>query len=126
MKADIKALFAKIAAKLNLIGTYYEASWKASSSSTFGTVLTNSIALPAGTYVITLSAPVINVAFSYAISGISSRYFRDYASSSMAGSTFTIVQKFTSSTTIKATAAASASVSFTYTERGGLSAVRIA
>lgn len=116
---NFKRLLTKVLTYLNAIGTVYTAAWIATESHANSTPLTEYVVIPPGTYVIALTAP--NMSGSMAISGIG------ITGTLVAnGSTLTSIIKISSTGYFRALSAQSASVTFSYIERGFLRAVRIA
>lgn len=103
------------------IGTFYSASWSATSTSASNARLTNSLTLPAGVYVVTLNLPNTSTNVYAELYPISNHYGQAPALGSL-----TWVVQLASQTTVYARTAMSTSCSYTYTERGRLTAVRIA
>ena len=110
------------------IGTFYFASWTASSSAANNVVLTGNITLPAGTYVVCMMVPVISTTnYALALRDTSSTTVNDNCIHVGIGqSSKTVVVKLTSQRTVRLMSAQSSSCTFTYKERGGLIAMRIA
>lgn len=105
------------------VGDYYEAAWTATSSSAMNTQLTGSITLPAGTYIVSASFPVLSSVPFYAYLRGVVKYF------GMAGyhvHSASWVVKLTETRTISLISGQSDPCTFTYRERGGLYAVRLA
>lgn len=99
-------------------GGIYKASWTASSSSANGTQLTENLIIPAGTYVINCISPVASVDFSLAIAG-------RYKEMNKSGDSFTIIYSCDGEVTFHVSSAQSAAVTFSYTDRGSLTAIQI-
>ena len=99
-------------------GGIYKASWTASSSSANGTQLTADLIIPAGTYVINCISPVASVDFSLAIAG-------RYKEMNKSGDSFTIIYSCDEEVTFHVSSAQSAAVTFSYTDRGSLTAIQI-
>lgn len=109
---------------VDLIGTVYTATWKASSSSANATQLTNKLTLPAGTYIIIAKMPYISVAPFTVDLNINSGADRDV--NLYLGQMGTWVKEFSQTTDVWLISHTGGSCNFTYTERGGISAVRVA
>ena len=99
-------------------GGIYKASWTASSSSANSTPLTEDLIIPAGTYVINCISPVASVDFSLAIAG-------RYKEMNKSGDSFTIIYSCDEEVTFHVSSAQSAAVTFSYTDRGSLTAIQI-
>lgn len=99
-------------------GSIYRASWAASSSSANNTPLTGDITIPAGTYVINCISPVASANVSIAIAG-------QYKEMIKSGDSFTVIYSCDDTVTLHVSSAQSASVTFSYTERGSLTAIQI-
>ena len=111
------------------VGDYYSAAWTADSSSANGTRLTNTITLPAGTYLICMMVPVINTeTFAMAVTIPSSGAYltNQCIHVGIGQSSKAVVVKLTESKTIAIAAAQSFACTFSYKERGGLIVVRLA
>lgn len=116
---NLKKWITNVNNKLHAIGTVYTASWTATSSSAANTQLTGSISLPAGTYIVVLVSPVLSAQCAIGFAGITAVFGQN-------GDSKTSILTVTTTTTVLARSGQSASVNFTYTERGFLKAVRIA
>ena len=99
-------------------GSIYRASWTASSSSANNTPLTGDITIPAGTYVVTCISPIASANVSIAIAG-------QYKEMIKNGDSFTIIYSCNDTVTFHVSSAQSTSVTFSYTERGSLTAIQI-
>ena len=119
---NLKKLLTKLCAKVGAIGTVYSAPWVATESSAYATPLTEYITLPPGTYILILTAP--NISGSMAISGIGAT--GTFGTLVADGSTLTSIVQISSTGHYRALSAQSASVTFSYIERGFLRAIRIA
>lgn len=116
---NLKKLLTKLCKKVGVIGTIYSAPWLATESHAHSTPLTDYLVLPPGTYVITITAP--NMTGSMAISGIGAT-----GTLAMSGATLTSLVKISDIGYFRALSAQSASVTFSYIDRGYLRAIRIA
>lgn len=121
---DVKKLISKISQRLNAIGTTYTASWTATSTSGGSARVTNSITLPAGTYIVSLRMPIASqsTALYFGLSINSIKYGATYANQGIASFIVTLTQE----AAIYGVAGMSNSTNYSYIERGYLSAVRIA
>lgn len=100
----------------------WQAEWIASSTSANGTSLTNSITVPAGTYIIVGQAPSASATTVCTLSGITpAKYF---AIGDLG--TFERICTLNSETTIKITSSQSASVTYSNLTRGGLTITKLA
>lgn len=106
---------------------YYSGAWAATSSAATNVQLTEILTLPAGTYLIVVNSPYVNTANLTVALSINNTTnvnttvtFRSGAYTQSAN----IVQ-LTAQSTVKAISQSSTSVSLTYTERGGIKAVRL-
>lgn len=106
------------------IGTTYKAAWTATSSSAIRTKVTDSLALPAGVYIITIKTPVMNN--NDVPLGLNISSGQDDISCFRSQDMRTFVKTLTTTTTIYVDTAFSTSTTYTYTERGYLKATRIA
>lgn len=124
---NIKALLMKITQWIQGDERYYSGAWAAESSAATGTQLTEILTLPKGTYLIVVNSPYVNTANLTVALSINNTTnanttvtFRTGAYTQSAN----IVQ-LTAQSTVKAISQSSASVSLTYTERGGIKAIRL-
>lgn len=122
MKGLIDQILNYTADKLPVIGKLYQWSWTASSAAGTGTALTGAGTLPAGTYIIIVQAPVISGNTTMRISGVSDKYI----SATHNHETGVLVAQFDADTSVQLQLAQSGSVTFTYRERGGMKAIRVA
>lgn len=107
------------------VGAYYEAAWTASSSAANLARLTNSITLPAGVYVIMAHLPQCSSTPFYAgLMGAPDGRNGTGALPNQGVATWVV--RLTSASNVYLAAGQSAACAFSYTERGGLQAVRIA
>lgn len=110
---------------IKAIGTLYEADWIGTSST--ATALTNSLTLPAGTYIIVVNIPVMATegsgTLAIKLNGVvdTGGYKKMYSYDSK-----TIIRKLTAQTTVQVVSGASTSVGISYIERGSLKAIKIA
>lgn len=105
-------------------GEYYEAEWTAQAASASLTQLTGALTLPAGVYVIDLMVPVVSVLSgtpTFGLRGVTNHWQQGVA----AQGTLTWVVRLTSATQVYGCTGSGASMEFSYTERGGLRAVRV-
>ena len=114
---NLKKLLTKILTRIKAIGTVYTAAWTAASNSASSTVLTGSINLPAGTYLLVVIAPTMSSELVTILTG-------HYLHLSSLGSAVTVFT--TSGATATLRSAQSSSVTFSNIERGSLTAIRIA
>lgn len=108
--------------------TYYAASWTATSSNAVGVRVTNYLDLPAGVYVIMGKAPVISGSSpGFSIRSVERGEF-DMTTINAIGSQqgFTTLLKLDNAQKIYLATAGSPSVTYSYLERGGIKAVRVA
>lgn len=111
------------------VGVLYKAAWTCSEASGISQRYTDSLVLPPGTYIISVIAPYTSdftarvcISFSAKLAIGSGATFIDAAYGA-----FTTVATFTSETTLYVLSAASSNAaSWSYLDRGGLAAVRIA
>lgn len=110
------------------VGDYYYAAWTANSSSANNAALTGNITLPAGTYVVCMMLPVIsNSTYFVGLNDTSHNPIANYCFHGGIGqSSKTVIVKLSASKTMRIESGQSAACSFSYLERGGLTAVRIA
>ena len=112
-----------------IVGTdrYYAASWTATSSSATGTVLTDTITLPKGTYLIAVGTPYVQGAAGLA--GLRIGTSTDTTTLvSMPVNAYTkasYIIQLTSQQSVYLLTQSSASLTFTNTDRGSLKAVRL-
>ena len=112
-----------------IVGTdrYYAASWTATSSSATGTVLTGTITLPKGTYLIAVGTPYVQGATGLA--GLRVGSTTDSSTLvSMPVNTYTkasYIIQLTSQQSVYLLTQSSASLTFTAPDRGSLKAVRL-
>lgn len=112
-----------------IVGTdrYYAASWTATSSSATGTVLTDTITLPKGTYLIAVGTPYVQGATGLA--GLRVGSTTDSSTLvSMPVNAYTkasYIIQLTSQQSVYLLTQSSASLTFTAPERGSLKAVRL-
>lgn len=115
-------VLSNVADALSVIGTVYTFAWNKSSAGGTGTAITGEATLPAGTYIIVVQAPVISATTTMQIQGISGKYFTAQHNHETA----VWVGTFNSATAIQLQMAQSGTVTFSYTDRGGMKAIRIA
>ena len=112
-----------------IVGTdrYYAASWTATSSSATGTVLTGTISLPKGTYLIAAGTPYVQGATG--LMGLRVGTATDNTTLvSMPVNAYTkasYIIQLTSQQSVYLLTQSSASLTFTNTDRGSLKAVRL-
>lgn len=114
---DLKGVLNKVLPTAKY-GAIYSASWSAASSAANNTALTNSVTIPAGTYVLICYSPIASVDFSIGVAG-------HYKEMNKNGDSFALIYSCNETVTFYAQSAQSASVTFSYTERGGLYAIQI-
>ena len=114
---DLKAILNEVI-RAPRQGAIYSASWKATSSSANNTQLTNDITIPAGTYILILLGPIGSVDYSVGLAG-------KYKQMIKSGDAFVIPYTCNQTVSFHASSAQSAAVTFSYTERGSLTAVQI-
>lgn len=109
--------------------TYYAASWTATSSNAVGVRVTDYLDLPAGVYVLMGKAPVISGGSSpgFHIRSVESGEF-DKTTINLIGSQqgFTTLLKLDTNQRLYLASSGSPSVTYSYLERGGFKAVRVA
>lgn len=114
-----KALI-ELCKKISIIGTVYTAAWTATSSSANATPLTNAMTIPSGTYILlVITPPASTESFGISLAGKYSKVF------GTGGGSFATTLT-TTGTSITVRSAQSAEVTFSYIERGSLTAIRIA
>lgn len=101
-------------------GEVYTAAWIASASSSINYHLTDSISLPAGVYVVTITVPLASGAMLMSLSSGAPPY---YTLDSLQEATQILV--LPSAQSIYLQSSGSTSITYSYLERGGLKAVRI-
>ena len=116
---NLKKLLTKVLERLNVVGTVYQASWTATSSSGLNTQLTDDITLPAGTSILVLVSPTISANCSISFGGSSFMFLS-------AGDSNVVIYRTSASVTLHAQTAQSAAVTFTNINRGNLRAVKLA
>lgn len=115
--SDVEILESKIAQ----IGIVYKAQWICSTNNATNIALTQTLTLPKGIYLLVFSYPVCSTQMVAQISGINeTSFFQGTTYNSKA-----VIAEITSETQVKLVSGQSASVTFTYLERGGLVAVKI-
>lgn len=124
MKLDVKEWINKVTNKLNGIGTVYTASWTATSSNANDQRVSNTITIPAGTYIFSVKIPICSqntLAFQVLPFGLScggwfgaGQVVQNY------------IYKVTQTTTCYIATSMSQATNYTYIDRGYLKAVRIA
>lgn len=121
MQLDLKEWIKKVSDKFTHIGEVYTATWTATSG-TNGTVLTEKIKLPVGVYVFGINTPVASITpIVMGINGVPNRYVNDNGSNSSA----VVVTVTNADQEYYLTQAIGNSITYSYTARGGLTAVRI-
>ena len=108
------------------VGDYYSAAWTASSSSANLTTLTDWITVPAGLYLISFSLPKISTTtFACGLADASGLFSKGiHIGTEQTSKSFPL--KLNADTRLRLAAAQGAACTFSYTERGGLYAVRLA
>lgn len=123
---SIKEWMTKVMQKLNSAGRVYDASWTAASSSANGVILTDTLTLPKGTYVVVASIPptsgVMAIGLWDSVNAYANRYVSVIQGYYMSASW--IVEVTQDSMTINLRSAGSASVTYN-TTYGRLKAIRI-
>lgn len=130
--AEVQAILNSVADKADksVVGAFYKADWIATETSGISQRYTNSITLPAGTYIVSVVLP-------YASEGADNLICIGFSAKMAIGSgnTFlkaaygatTMLAQFTQTTNLYVLSAASAnSAKWGYLDRGGLAAIRIA
>lgn len=111
-----------VADKLPPIGTVYYAAWTRSGAVAANDVqLTDSIIMPAGTYIIVATHPAQSAWSTTRIVNVPNRYY--YTNSN---GTYTAIETFTQEVEIMLKTAGSASCTYSFIDRGRLQAIRIA
>ena len=108
--------------RLNPDKTLYEAAWTATSSNAYGTLLTQKVTVPPGTYIITASLPTISTnTFMAGIEPSANTYINGpmYTKASF-------VMQLASSSQLYMISSGSTACTFSNLGRGGLTALRIA
>ena len=129
MKVSIKKLLVKVLNRIQPIGNTYTASWTATSSNANNVRVTNTLTLPAGTYLFFLKVPVCNQSTLYfqVWSGTDDNNYITAGNVSGAGqSVFSCVATYSQTTTVYGRTNFSMATTYSYLERGYLKAVRIA
>ena len=113
------------------IGVFYTATWKATTSTATGTVLTNDLTLPKGKYIIHGQLPTVsNTSSLYGISATSGTIVKPvtelYWGSQTYGQLVTSIEVTTSTAVVVLKTGSSGTVNFTTTGRGYLRAIRVA
>ncbi len=117
---DLKKLLTKLCEKVGVIGTVYTAPWIATESHANSTQLTSPITIPAGTYILlVITPPASTEYFSISVAGKFSQVI-----GAGGGSFATTLTTTATSTAVRS--AQSAQATFSYIERGSLTAIRIA
>ena len=124
---SIKAILTKILEWIIGANRFYSASWTATSSSASGTVLTDTLTLPKGTYLIAVGTPYVQGATGLA--GLRVGTATDVSTLvSMPVNTYTKASyliELTSQKSVYLLTQSSASLTFTAPERGSLKAIRL-
>lgn len=121
MKLDLKELIAKVTKHSDVIGEVYSVSWTATSGNN-GTRLTEILKLPVGVYVFGISTPVASINPIVAgINGVPNRFVNNNGSECSA----LVVTVTNANQEYYLKQAIGNSVTYSYTERGGITAVRI-
>lgn len=122
MTMSLKSLIYKMLGRLIVIGKVYQGSWAASSSSANGTHLTQTLTLPAGTYVVMAHTPIMSIASLLVSFNVKAPPYKAMAGQDV----FCTVLNLSAQTGVYLQSSASASVTFTYLDRGSIIAIRIA
>lgn len=114
----------------NNIGTFYTATWKASSSSAYGADLTNSLTLPKGRYIIDVQSPQVSsnsaIAGVACSSGTITKPVNDvWFYLGLYNHLSTTITVTSDSATVLLRTGFSASVTYSYTERGYIRAIKV-
>lgn len=108
-------------------GKYYSAAWTADSSSAWGTRLTENLTLPKGTYVIMCKIPIVTGNFTGVALMTSSGVISDFDQIVTGSQQSTVlIEKFDTEKTVYLGTAGSGVCSYSYKDRGGMRAIRIA
>lgn len=125
VKLILKQILKKITQRFNVSGMFYSADWTAASCSANDVVLTDSLTLPAGKYVLTVSYPNLSTSeYSTAIwinGARAGRYIRQLTTNSTS-----IVMNLSTTASVQLRSSQSTACTFSYLTRGGLLALRIA
>lgn len=115
---------------LSEIGEVKKGAWTANSTSSYDTVLTNSISVTKGVWIISASYPNCSVSSSAYVNGIATNSdVSDQFESIMIGGSSTkmsMIVKFSGNSTLQLRSAGSTSATFTDATRGYLKAVKVA
>lgn len=124
VKLVIKKLIQNILGKLTVIGRVYRGDWIASSSSANGTHLTQTLTLPAGTYILLSHTPLMSGSDGTLLVSFSELTppYRLVTGQDI----FLTAVTLTTQTDVYLQSSASFSVTFSYLERGAIIAIRIA
>ena len=121
MKLDLKELISKILNTQRVVGEVYSASWTATSGNN-GTRLTEILKLPVGVYVFGISTPVASINPIVAgINGVPNRYVNNNGSDCSA----VVVTVTDANQEYYLVQAIGNAITYSYTARGGITAVRI-
>ena len=115
---DVKSMLSKILDRLSATGTIYVRSWTATSSSAYGTTVTDLVTIPPGTYIIAITTPPASADFGVGFLGA-------YVTVPAGGGTFTQLIQISQSAQVRPFISQSASVTFSYIERGSMRIIRI-
>ena len=119
-------ILAFIASKLSVIGQTYTAAWTATSTASWAARCTGSITLPAGKYIVFVKTPFFQNGNEFLNFGLDGFDFAESASLFGSQDMRSFMLTLPASKTTYVTAQFSASKSYSYIERGGLKAIRIA
>lgn len=119
--ADLVGELSSLQSQISNLGVVYSVAWKASSSSSVNTALTNSMTLPAGTYVIVVTMPNCSgsIVSSIRVGDI------DHIVIGNSGMSLTYIAVLASEATVQYVSQQSAKVVFSNIGRGQLRALRI-
>lgn len=107
-------------------GTLYTAAFTANSASSIWANLTGTVTLPPGTYLLIATLPIVSsTTGAFAIADSNNTVINNRFNSAPSYSSVITIATFSVSTTIRMAWQASASVNFSYKERGGLQAFQL-
>lgn len=115
---DVKSMLVRILDRLSATGTLYVKAWNITTSTEYGTPVTDPVSLPPGTYIVVITTPVASADFTIGFMGA-------YGRMPSYGGTFTQMIRLTQSSQVQATIGQTVSVTFTNTGRGSMRIVRI-
>jgi hypothetical protein len=128
---EIEALLDSIPKKADkdVVGAYYKADWTASEAVGISKRLTDTITLPAGTYVVQMGCPYCSDLSMEICIGFSAKMAIGSGNTFIKAcyGTVTMLAKFSATTNLYVlTAASNTNATWSYLDRGGLAAIRIA